>query len=264
MRGNEKRTKKSFELFQSPKVRDFNNFKLGKYTMKLKVQRRNRMRHSVVIFFIALFFLAGCSDEKPKYSGEITNYGVDELHVSAIKEVLLKGKYSPKEYREISWKRLQSSFAVSDRIKKKALFISHTFREKNIYGADVTKVSIFFIGDGKPSKIIDFDVKNGLRDFVGNVAIQTVFAQHGIDTKPVFEAFQKGMNEPANKERIKAFVYSISTLPKEDKRGLDDGVTSANTPMTIANNVSLFMTMSLFPELIEELLYGEINYLEKR
>ena len=208
---------------------------------------------------ITAWLLLGCTDKATNLAN-VTVEGVDANEQNAIKSVILNGKTPPKEYRELAWKKLKCSDAISQRIGKRAVFIAHRFQEKQIYGGEVTREAIFFIGNDKPSKIIDFDVKTAFSAFLATPSIQEIFAPSIWDLKRLHELFPTSANDASAKETIKDFIYSIKRFAKEDQSYLDQAISMANTPMSIANNTALFIVMRLFPELLEELLFDEITY----
>ena len=195
------------------------------------------------------FLILGCDGDVKQKSNTVLNEGVGANEQASIKEVILNSKNPPKAYKELQWKKLQCSEVISQRLRKKALFIAHRFEEKNMYGGEVTREVIYFIGDGKPSKIIDFDVKKGMEEFLANQSMQKLFETANTHLKQIHEALQKG-----DKAVVKSFIYDIQGYPRETLSSLEHAITTANTPMSIDKNYALFMNMRLFPELIEELL----------
>ena len=224
------------------------------------MQRSVKMRYTVlgIVFFI--LFLSGCTSKEDEKQTQNSVGTVEVSYQNAIKELILKGKNPAKSYQEVSWKKLQSSDKISERLKKRAVFIAHSFKEKNIYGGTISRENIYFIGDGKPSLIIDFDVKTAFEEFLGNKAIQAIFAPSIWNLESLHVKYQQSANDALAKEEVKDFIYSIKHFAKEDQDYLDHAISTANTPMSIAKNVALFMSMRLFPELVEELLFDEITY----
>lgn len=204
-----------------------------------------------------LGLLGGCGDKDVQ---NVSNIGVEQNYQNAIKELILKGKNPPKEYQELAWKKLACSDAISTRLQKRAIFVAHRFKEKRMYGGEGERENIYFIGnDLKPSQIIDFDVKKAFTEFLGNASIQTIFASVW-DMKTLSTKFQDSQNDAVSKEAVKDFIYAIRRLSSEDQARIEQAITQANTPMSIDKNYALFMSMRLFPELIEELLFDEITY----
>ena len=215
------------------------------------------MLRDALICLIALCFLSGCtSKEEEKQVAS----SVEAVYQSAIKEDVLKSINDPKSYQELSWKKLKSGDAVSSRIGKKVVFIAHSFKGKNIYGGAITRENIYFIGEDKPSLIIDFDVKVAFEEFLANKSIITLFATSIWDIDKLHAEYKKSATDPDAKENVKDFIYSIKRFSKADQDYLADSISNANNPLSIAKNVALFMSIRLFPELIEELLFNEITY----
>jgi hypothetical protein len=155
---------------------------------------------------------------------------------------------------------MRSSDAVSERIHKKVVFIAHSFKGKNNYGGTIVKENIYFIGEEKPSLIIDFDTKVAFADFLANQSIETLFSTTIWNFDILQADYKKSSSDAVAKETIKDFIYSIKRFSKEDQDFLLDSISTSNNPLSIAKNVALFLTMRLFPELIEELLFNEISY----
>ncbi len=216
------------------------------------------MFKSIFIGLSLVWLLVGCSDTHT--SASAVNNGVDANDQAMIKTLILNGKNPPKEYRELLWQKLSCSDVIAQRLHKKALFVAHRFQERHIYGGEVTRENIYFIGDAKPSLIIDFNVKNAFEEFLENPSIQAIFAPSIWDLKTLHVKFQNAQNSVTDKETIKEFIYSIHHFAKEDQETLYQSIMNANTPMSIDKNVAIFMSMRLFPELMEELLFGEITY----
>lgn len=215
------------------------------------------MLRDALICLIALCFLSGCTskEEEKKVASS-----VDAVYQTAIKEDVLKSINDPKSYQELSWKKLKSGDAVSSRIGKKVVFIAHSFKGKNIYGGAITRENIYFIGEDKPSLIIDFDVKVAFEEFLANKSIITLFATSIWDIDKLHAEYKKSATDADAKENVKDFIYSIKRFSKADQDYLADSISNANNPLSIAKNVALFMSIRLFPELIEELLFNEITY----
>jgi hypothetical protein len=215
------------------------------------------MLRDALICLIALCFLSGCTskEEEKKVASS-----VDAVYQTAIKEDVLKSINDPKSYQELSWKKLKSGDAVSSRIGKKVVFIAHSFKGKNIYGGAITRENIYFIGEDKPSLIIDFDVKVAFEEFLANKSIITLFATSIWDIDKLHAEYKKSATDADVKENVKDFIYSIKRFSKADQDYLADSISNANNPLSIAKNVALFMSIRLFPELIEELLFNEITY----
>lgn len=215
------------------------------------------MLRDALICLIALCFLSGCTskEEEKKVASS-----VDAVYQTAIKEDVLKSINDPKSYQELSWKKLKSGDAVSSRIGKKVVFIAHSFKGKNIYGGAITRENIYFIGEDKPSLIIDFDVKVAFEEFLANKSIITLFATSIWDIDKLHAEYKKSAIDADAKENVKDFIYSIKRFSKADQDYLADSISNANNPLSIAKNVALFMSIRLFPELIEELLFNEITY----
>lgn len=215
------------------------------------------MLRDALICLIALCFLSGCTSKEEEK--QVAN-SVEAVYQNAIKEDVLKSINDPKSYQELSWKKLKSGDAVSSRIGKKVVFIAHSFKGKNIYGGAITRENIYFIGEDKPSLIIDFDVKVAFEEFLANKSIITLFATSIWDIEKLHTAYKKSATDPDAKENVKDFIYSIKRFSKADQDYLADSISNANNPLSIAKNVALFMSIRLFPELIEELLFNEIAY----
>jgi hypothetical protein len=215
------------------------------------------MLKNALLCFMLLGLFSGCDD---KGTQSVSNMGVEQNYQNAIQELILKGKNPPKEYQALSWKKLSCSEVVTERLHKRALFIAHRFKEKHIYGGEGVRENIYFIGnDLKPSLIINFDVKKAFAEFLGNTEIEAIFASVW-DLKTLHVSFQKSASDAASKEAVKDFIYAIRRLSSEDQMRLERALTQANTPMSIDKNYAIFMSMRLFPELIEELLFNEITY----
>lgn len=215
------------------------------------------MLRDALICLIALCFLSGCTSKEEEK--QVAN-NVDAVYQNTIKEEVLKSINDPKSYQELSWKKLKSSDAVSSRIGKKVVFIAHSFKGKNIYGGAITRENIYFIGEDKPSLIIDFDAKVAFEEFLANKSIITLFATSIWDIDKLHAEYKKSATDPDAKENVKDFIYSIKRFSKADQDYLTDSISNANNPLSIAKNVALFMSIRLFPELIEVLLFNEITY----
>ena len=211
----------------------------------------------VLCLMVALLFV-GCGDKEKGES--VLSEGVDASDQRVIKELILKGKNPPKAYKELSWKKLGCSEVIAKRLQKKAAFVVHRFEEKHVYGGTITRDVVYFIGNDTPRLIIDFDVKIAFAEFLANPAMQTIFAPSIWDLKALHVKFQNRSQEVSSQASIKDFIYSISHFSKDDQNYIDQEITKANTPMSIAKNVAIFMSMRLFPELIEELIFGEVTY----
>ena len=222
--------------------------------------RRNVMLRDVITCLIVLCFLSGCNSKEEKNTDTKAVQSVDATYQKTIKEEVLKSINDPKSYQELSWKKLKSGDGVSSRIGKKVVFIAHSFKGKNIYGGAITRENIYFMGEDKPSLIIDFDVKVAFEEFLANKSIINLFATSIWDIEKLHAEYKKSATDPDAKETIKDFIYSIKRFSKADQDYLADSISNANNPLSIAKNVALFMSIRLFPELIEELLFNEITY----
>lgn len=220
------------------------------------------MLRNMMMFVMALFILSGCTskDEEKKIAHEQETQNIDVGLKNAIKDEVLKSINDPKSYQEISWKKMQSGDRVSERINKKVVFIAHSFKGKNIYGGVIAKEHIYFIGEEKPSLIIDFDVKVAFEEFLANKNIGTLFGTTVWNFEKLQADYKISSSDSIAKENVKDFIYSIKRFSKADQEFLADSISNANNPLSIAKNVALFLTMRLFPELIEELLFNEISY----
>jgi len=219
------------------------------------------MLRNMIMFAMVLFILNGCtSKDEEKKTREHETQNIDAGLKKIIKEDVLKNINDPKLYEEISWKKMRSSDAVSERIHKKVVFIAHSFKGKNNYGGTIIKENIYFIGEEKPSLIIDFDTKVAFADFLANQSIETLFSTTIWNFDILQADYKKSSSDAVAKETIKDFIYSIKRFSKEDQDFLLDSISTSNNPLSIAKNVALFLTMRLFPELIEELLFNEISY----
>lgn len=225
-------------------------------------KRSEVMLRNAMIFALSLLILTGCTskDEEKKTAHEQKTQDIDVGLKNAIKAEVLKSINDPKSYQELSWKKMQSGDVVSSRIGKKVIFIAHSFKGKNIYGGTIEKENIYFIGEEKPSLIIDFDVKVAFEEFLANKSIITLFSTSMWDIEKLHAEYKKSATDPDAKETIKDFIYSIKRFSKADQDFLTDSISNANNPLSIAKNVALFLTIRLFPELIEELLFNEITY----
>lgn len=215
------------------------------------------MLRDALTCLIVLCCLSGCTSKEEEKKSENS---VGAVYQTTIKEDVLKSINDPKSYQELSWKKLKSGDAVSTRIGKKVVFIAHSFKGKNIYGGAITREHIYFIGEDKPSLIIDFDVKVAFEEFLANKSIATLFATSIWDFEKLHADYKKSAVDPDAKETIKDFIYSIKRFSKADQDYLADSISNANNPLSIAKNVALFMSIRLFPELVEELLFNEITY----
>lgn len=220
------------------------------------------MLRKMMICAMTLLIFSGCTskDEEKKVTHEQVTQNIDVGIKNSIKEVLLKSVNDPKLYQEISWKEMQSGVLISERIHKKIVFISHSFKDKNIYGGMITRENIYLIGDDKPRLVIDFDVKVAFEEFFANKSLGTFFAKTMWDFEKLRDEYKKSATDPIAKENIKDFIYSIKHLSKEEQDALADSISNANNPLYIVKNIVLFLTMKLFPELIEELTFSEITY----
>ncbi|WP_263832426.1 hypothetical protein [Sulfurospirillum oryzae] len=220
------------------------------------------MLRNMMMFMMALLILTGCTsrDEEKKNASGLETPNIDTGIKNAIKEDVLKNINDPKSYQEVSWKKLQSGDRVSERINKKVIFIAHSFEGKNNYGGTIIRENIYFIGDGKPKLIIDFDTKLAFGDFLSNKSIGTLFSTTIWNLETLQADFRKSATDPSAKENVKDFIYSIKRFSKSDQEFLTDSISNANTPLSIAKNVALFLSIRLFPELIEELIFNEITY----
>lgn len=220
------------------------------------------MLRNMIMFAMALLILSGCTsrDEEKKTAHEQETQNIDIGLKNAIKGDVLKNINDPKSYEEISWKKMQSGDRVSERINKKVVFIAHAFKGKNNYGGMIIRENIYFIGEEKPKLIIDFDMKVAFEDFLANKSIGTLFSTTLWNFETLQADYKKSATDPIAKETVKDFIYSIKRFSKADQEFLADSISNSNNPLSIAKNVALFLTMRLFPELIEELLFNEISY----
>jgi hypothetical protein len=216
------------------------------------------MLRAVMACLIVLGFLGGCSGtENHEVVGEKS---VEKVYQDAIKDDISKNTKDPKAYQALSWKLLKSSEAVTKRLGKRAVFIDHAYQEKNIYGGEIKRENIYFIGDSKPSLIIDFDMKKVFEEFLFSQSMRDVFSQTTWNFEILQAQYPKRFTDLAAKENIKDFIYSIQHYSKADQETLSQLITNANNPMFIAKNMAIFLTMRSFPELMEELLFDEITY----
>lgn len=221
------------------------------------------MLRNTIVFVMVLFIFIGCTsrEDEKKIVDEQETQNIDVGFKNAIKKEVLKSIHESKSYQELSWKKLQSGDFVSSRIGKKVIFILHSFKDKNIYGGgDITRENIYFIGEEKPSLIIDFDVKVAFEAFLSNKSIATLFSTSIWDFEKLHVDYKNSASDLNAKESVKDFIYSIKRFSKSDQDYLADSISSANNPLSIAKNVALFMSIRLFPELIEELLFSEVTY----
>jgi ABC-type uncharacterized transport system auxiliary subunit len=219
------------------------------------------MLKDIMTCLIFLCFLGGCGDTKENDNNQVIGENsVEKIYQDAINETILKTTKDPKAYRALSWKLLKSSEAVTKRLGKRAVFIAHAYKEKNIYGGEIKRDNIYFIGDSKPSLIIDFDMKLVFEEFLASQSMRDIFSQTIWNLETLQAQYQKRASDPVDKEGVKDFVYSIRHYNKADQEFLIHEISNANNPMFIAKNMAIFLTMRSFPELMEELLFDEITY----
>lgn len=220
------------------------------------------MLRNMVMFAMALLILTGCTskEEEKKITQEQGTQTIDTEVKNVIKKEVLKSINDSKMYQELSWKKMQSGDVVSARINKKVVFIAHTFKDKNVYGGTIAKENIYFIGEEKPSLIIDFDVKVAFKEFLANKSIGTLFSTTVWNFEKLQDDYKASATDSSSKENVKDFIYSIKRFSKADQEFLAESISNANNPLSIAKNVALFLTIRLFPELIEELLFNEVAY----
>lgn len=216
------------------------------------------MKYKYIGILVLGIFL-GCENHTQQ-KDETLSSSIEVVYKNAIKEAILKGKHPPKSYQEISWHKMQSSDLVSKRLGKKVLFIRHRFQEKNNFKGAIEREYIYFIGDTKPSLMIDFDVKKAFEEFVTNQSIQEIFSSSIWNLESLHVNYQQSSQDTASKQIVKDFIYSIRRYTREDQSYLEEAISKSHTPLSIANNVALFMSMRLFPELLEELLFDEVTY----
>lgn len=217
------------------------------------------MLRDVMTCLLVLCFLGGCGGQE-KDRRVIGEDSVEKVYQDAIKEDILKNTKDPKAYQAFSWKMLQSSAAVTKRLGKRAVFIVHAYKEKNIYGGEIKRENIYFIGDSKPSLIIDFDMKQVFEEFLASQNMRDLFSQTIWNFQTLQTQYQKRFDDPVAKEGVKDFIYSIRHFSKADQDTLIHAISNANNPMFIAKNMAIFLNMRSFPELMEELLFDEITY----
>jgi len=217
------------------------------------------MLRNMMTGLIVLCFLGGCGAQEKKHE-VIGENSVEKVYQDAIKEDILKTTKDPEAYQALSWKLLKSSEAVTKRLGKRAVFIDHAYKEKNIYGGLIQRQNIYFIGDSNPSLIIDFDMKKVFEEFLFSQSMRDIFSQTIWDFETLQTQYPKRFTDPLAKENIKDFIYSIHHYNKADQESLIQLITNANNPMFIAKNMAIFLTMRSFPELMEELLFDEITY----
>jgi len=217
------------------------------------------MLRNMMTGLIVLCFLGGCGAQEKKHE-VIGENSVEKVYQDAIKEDILKTTKDPEAYQALSWKLLKSSEVVTKRLGKRAVFIDHAYKEKNIYGGLIQRQNIYFIGDSNPSLIIDFDMKKVFEEFLFSQSMRDIFSQTIWDFETLQTQYPKRFTDPLAKENIKDFIYSIHHYNKADQESLIQLITNANNPMFIAKNMAIFLTMRSFPELMEELLFDEITY----
>ena len=217
------------------------------------------MLRNIMTGLIVLYFLTGCGAQEKKH--EVTGENsVEKVYQDAIKEGILKTTKDPAAYQALSWKLLKSSEVVTKRLGKRAVFIDHAYQEKNIYGGLIQRDNIYFIGDSKPSLIIDFEMKKVFEEFLFSQSMRDVFSPTIWNFEILQAQYPKRFMDAVAKENIKDFIYSIHHYSKADQESLIQAITNANNPMFIAKNMAIFLTMRSFPELMEELLFDEITY----
>jgi len=222
------------------------------------------MLKNFILFIVILGFLSGCTSKEEEQKMPISGLQtIEPAYRDAIKESILKSISEPNSYREISWKKMQSSQVVAQRIDKKALFVAHSFSSKNIYQGTLTKEYIYFIGDSKPSLLVDFEIKKAFEEFLANKSIRDLFPKSLWDFEKLHADYQQNFNNKSYQENIKDFIYAMKHLSKEEQNFFIDAISNANTPISRARNLSIFLTMQVFPELMEELLFNEITYTGK-
>lgn len=218
------------------------------------------MLKEMMACLMVLYFLGGCAAQDDKNHSITGEESVDKAYRDAIKEDILKGTKDAKAYEPLSWKLLKSSEVVTKRIGKRAVFIVHAYQEKNIYGGEIKRENIYFIGDSKPSLIIDFNMKSVFEEFLSSQSMREIFAPTIWNLQTLQTQYQKRLSDPEAKEVVKDFIYSIRRFSKEDQDTLIHAISNANNPMFIAKNMAILLTMRSFPEVMEELLFDEITY----
>ncbi len=219
------------------------------------------MLRYVMTCLIVLCFLGGCGGKDENDNNQVIGENsVEKIYQDAIKEDILKNTKEPKAYHALSWKLLKSSELVTKRLGKRAVFIDHAYKEKNIYGGEIKRDNIYFIGDSKPSLIIDFDMKKVFEEFLFSQSMRDIFSQTIWNFEILQAQYPKRFSDPVARESINDFIYSIRHYSKADQESLIQSITNANNPMFIAKNMAIFLTMRSFPELMEELLFDEITY----
>jgi hypothetical protein len=215
------------------------------------------MLKNTLLFLIFLGFFSACSD-KEEEKQPITNSQNHPVE-QRIKESILASLKEPEKYKEIAWKTMLCSDIITRRINKNALFIAHTFQSQNIFKGPIVKEHIYFIGNAKPSLLIDFDIKLAFEEFLSNPDMGTLFTSLNWDFSALLSAYKQSQSDKAAKEKINAFIYGIYKLNRADQDILADEISKLNTPMSRANNYAIFIVLRLFPELMEELLWNEIS-----
>ena len=219
------------------------------------------MLKNTLLFLILLGFFSGCTDKEEDKQTTSTAQAqpVEQRYQKAIKESILKGLKEPEKYKEIAWKKMLCSDVITKRIHKNALFIAHTFQSQNIFKGPIVKEYIYFIGDGKPSLLIDFEFKIAFEEFLSNPNIGALFAPFNWDFPTLLSAYKQSQSDKDAKAKFNTFVYGVHILHKADQDYLADEISKLNTPMSRANNYAIFIVLRLFPELMEELLFDAIN-----
>lgn len=219
------------------------------------------MLKEVMIGVIIVCFLGGCTSKEENDTNQVIGENsVEKIYQDAIKEDILKSTKDPKAYKALVWKPLRSSEFVTKRLGKRAVFVAHAYREKNIYGGVIKRENIYFIGDAKPSLIIDFEMKQVFEEFLASQSMREIFSQTIWNLQTLHAQYQKRSDDPVAREDVKDFIYSISHYSKADQELLIHAISNSNNPMFIAKNMAIFLNMRSFPELMEELLFDEITY----
>lgn len=212
------------------------------------------LKHLLLLSAIVFFFLA-CDDKKEPTALVISNDpAVEQSAKKAISQTILATLSEPKTYQELSWKKMRSSDVIANRIHKKALLIEHQFQSKNIYQGQQSNRHIYFIGEGKPSLLIDFAMENAFKEFLANQKIAALFEPYGWNFTTLQQAFMERSSSTQAHADIKKFIYAIRTYPKAEQDAIADALTQLNTPMSRAHNYAIILVLRLFPELMEELL----------
>lgn len=224
--------------------------------------KRNSMLKTFIFMLSVILFL-GCQskEEKERIAKELETKKIETEYKSAIKNYLMEALNDPKSYEEISWYKLKASDLELYK-NKNTLIINHKFRSKNGFGGIVPQNCTFLFQNGQIVLLFDKDIKESFMRFLNSKleTTQEFFSGIGINKVQLRIDYSKSFESEEAKKQTLNIIYHLSKSSSENLMQFAKQKLLAS-PYNGEEFYRLYFMIVTFPEVVEELLYGNINFI---